>query len=382
VGRGSTRINTELVADVIVAGAGPAGSIAATVLARAGARVLLIERGRFPRPKLCGDSINPGAAAILHRLGLFQVLAGGLPVDGMLVSGEGAVRVVGTYPNAVRGVSLTRAVLDARLAAAAVQAGARLEESAVVRGPLLNDGRVRGVEVSGGRGPARQVFAPVVIAADGHFSRVARPLQLSRAAARPRRWAIGAYFEGVHDLGEHGEMHVRRDHYIGVAPVPGGLANACLVSARRSLLRNRAALIGHLAADPVLRDRFADARMVGQPTVLGPLAIDSPAAGYPGLLLAGDAAGFIDPMTGDGLRFAFRGGELAALEALRVLEYGWNDSHRRLQRSRRAEFGRKWRFNRALRAVAARPLAVRAASVAARVAPGAVRRVIAYAGDI
>ena len=369
-------------ADVVIAGAGPAGAIAATVLARAGARVLLLERNRFPRPKLCGDSINPGAVSILERLGLSGVLADGLPVGGMVVSGEGAVRVRGPYPDAVRGVSLTRAVLDARLAGAAVQAGARLDEGVVVRGPVVNDGCVRGVEVSGGSGSTRQITALVVIAADGHFSRVARPLRLSRAAARPRRWAIGAYFEGVHDLGEHGEMHVRRDHYIGVAPVPGGLANACLVSARRSLLRNRGALIAHLAADPVLRDRFADARMVGQPTVLGPLAIDSPAAGYPGLLLAGDAAGFIDPMTGDGLRFAFRGGELAALEALRVLEYGWNDSHRRLQRSRRAEFGRKWRFNRALRAVAARPLAVRAASVAARVAPGAVRRVIAYAGDI
>lgn len=382
MGHGSTRINTELVADVIVAGAGPAGSIAATVLARAGARVLLLERSRFPRPKLCGDSINPGAAAILDRLGLSQVLAGSLPVDGMLVSGEGAVRVVGTYPDGVRGVSLTRAVLDARLAAAAVQAGARLDESVVVRGPLLNDGRVNGVEVSGGSGSSRQITAPVVIAADGHFSRVARPLQLSHAAARPRRWAIGAYFEGVHSLGAHGEMHVRRDHYIGVAPVPGGLANACLVSARRSLVRDRRALMAHLGTDPVLRDRFADAHMVGQPTVLGPLAVDSQAAGYPGLLLAGDAAGFIDPMTGDGLRFAFRGGELAALEALSVLEDGWNDAHLRLHGARRAEFGRKWRFNRTLRAVAARPLAVRAASAAARIAPGALRQVITYAGDV
>lgn len=369
-------------ADVIIAGAGPAGAIAATVLARAGARVLLLERSRFPRPKLCGDSINPAAASILHRLGLSPVLADGLPVDGMLVSGEGAVRVVGTYPNAVHGVSLTRAVLDARLAAAAVQAGARLEEGVVVRGPLLNDGRVSGVEVSGGRGLPRQVCAPVVIAADGHFSRVARPLQLSCAAVRPRRWAIGAYFEGVRGLGERGEMHVRDDHYIGVAPVPGGLANACLVSAERSLLRSRHVLVAHLGADPVLRDRFAGSRMVGQPAILGPLAVEARAAGYPGLLLAGDAAGFIDPMTGDGLRFAFRGGELAAREALRALEHGWNEAHLRLGRSRRAEFGRKWRFNRALRALAARPLAVRAASVAARVAPAAVRRVISYAGDV
>ncbi len=370
--------------DVIVVGAGPAGTVAALVLARAGVRVLVLERARFPRPKLCGDSINPGAVAILDRLGVSHVLAGGLPVDGMLVSGEGSVRVVGRYPSSVRGVSLTRAVLDSRLAEAAVRAGAQLEERAVVRRAVVSAGgtRVSGVEVCSADGSARHISAAVVIAADGHFSRVARPLHLSSAAARPRRWAVGAYFEGVGGLAPHGEMHVRRDHYIGVAPVPGGLVNACFVSARQSLLRRRSVLVDQLASDPVLRDRFASARIVGQTTRLGPLAVDARAAGCPGLLLAGDAAGFIDPMTGDGLRFAFRGGELAALEALRALEHGWDAAHIRLAKARRAEFANKWRFNRTLRAFAARPSAVRAASAVTRLAPGVLKQVIAYAGDV
>lgn len=371
-------------ADVIIAGAGPAGTIAATVLARAGARVLVLERAHFPRHKLCGDSINPGAVAVLERLGLSHVLADGLPVDGMLVTGERQVRVVGRYPQSIRGVSLPRAVLDRRLAEAAVQAGAHLDECALVRGPVLSasGGRVSGVEVSRAQGSRQRISAPVVIAADGHFSRVARPLQLSSAAARPRRWAIGAYFEGVRGLLGCGEMHVRGDHYIGVAPVPGGLVNACFVSAIPSLLRRRSVLVDQLASDPVLRDRFAGARMAGHPATLGPLAVDASAAGCPGLLLAGDAAGFIDPMTGDGLRFAFRGGELAALEALHALEHGWDGAHLRLAKKRHAEFASKWRFNRTLRAFAARPSAVRAASVMARLAPGALTRVIAYAGDV
>jgi menaquinone-9 beta-reductase len=371
-------------ADVIVAGAGPAGAVAAIVLARAGARVLVLERARFPRHKLCGDSINPGAVAILERLGLSHVLANGLPVDGMLVSGERQIRVVGKYPSCVRGVSLTRAVLDSRLAEAAVHAGAQLEEGTVVRGPVLSAGgtRVSGVEVCSAHRSSRHMSAPVVIAADGHFSRVARPLQLSRAAVRPRRWAIGAYFEDVTGVAAHGEMHVRGDHYIGVAPVPGGLVNACFVSAKQSLLRRRTVLVDRLASDPVLRDRFANARIVGPQTILGPLAVDARAAGFPGLLLAGDAAGFIDPMTGDGLRFAFRGGELAALEALRALEHGWDAAHVRLAKTRRAEFASKWRFNRTLRACAARPSAVRAASAVTRLAPGVLTRVIAYAGDV
>ena len=85
--------------------------------------------------------------------------------------------------------------------------------------------------------------------------------------------------------------------------------------------------------------------------------VECAAAGAPGLLLAGDAAGFIDPMTGDGLRFAIRGAELAALEALRALEHGVDGAHVRLGRARRQEFRAKWRFNRALRVLVGSPAA-------------------------
>ena len=100
-----------------------------------------------------------------------------------------------------------------------------------------------------------------------------------------------------------------------------------------------------------------------------------------GLLLAGDAAGFIDPMTGDGLRFAVRGGELAAEAALDALAHGWNGVHDRLAKARRHEFAAKWRFNRALRSLVASPRGVDVANLGARVVPGLVRRIIATAGD-
>jgi hypothetical protein len=118
-----------------------------------------------------------------------------------------------------------------------------------------------------------------------------------------------------------GEMHIRRGRYIGVAPIPGGLTNVCLVRPSRpgdADLRDPAALLSReLMRDPLLRDRAADARLAAPPVVLGPLAVDATGARLDGLLLAGDAAGFIDPMTGDGLRFAVRGGELAAAAAMR-----------------------------------------------------------------
>src|SRR5262249_26036225 len=166
------------------------------------------------------------------------------------------------------------------------------------------------------------------------------------------------------------------------APVPGSLTNVCVVKASGPadavLADPRALLTRTLAADPVLRDRAAGARMVSAPVVLGPLAVDVAPTALDGLLLAGDAAGFIDPMTGDGLRFAVLGGELAASAALDVLAHGWAGAHARLAAARARAFAGKWRFNRTLRALVASPRALDAAALGARVAPAAFRALIAH----
>ena len=111
--------------------------------------------------------------------------------------------------------------------------------------------------------------------------------------------------------------------------------------------------------------------------MLGPLAVDVAQGDIAGLLLAGDAAGFIDPMTGDGLRFAVRGARARRGCRARGPEHGWTGVHARLAAARRREFAPKWRFNRALRSLVASPAGVRAAAAGARIAPGIVRRMIA-----
>ena len=369
--------------DVLVIGAGPAGAVAALVLARAGARVTVLDRASFPRDKLCGDTVNPGALRILRRLGLAHVTDGALGVDGMIVTGEGGVRVTGRYDDGQQGMALSRRVLDARLLEAAVAAGALFEDRILAQAPVIGaDGQVTGIEVRLPSGRTERYTARVTIAADGRYSRVARALRLTRSPAHPRRWAIGALFAGVAGLSSFGEMHVRAGRYLGVAPLPDGVANGCLVTADRAILQTPGILLQALRSDAETADRFARAELVSAPTVLGPLALDAAVAGVPGLLLAGDAAGFIDPMTGDGLRFAFRGGELAAAEALRVLAEGWNGAHDRLFGARRREFAGKWRFNRTLRALASSPAAVRAAGVGAALSPALLRRTIRYAGDV
>jgi len=133
--------------------------------------------------------------------------------------------------------------------------------------------------------------------------------------------------------------------------------------------------------DAALRDRFAGARFAAPPVMLGPLAVDARPVTLDGLLLAGDAAGFIDPMTGDGLRFAIRGAELTALAATDALAHGWDGVHTRLAEQRRRAFAAKWRFNRAVRSLSLSPSAVAVAAAGARVAPAVLRRAMIYAGD-
>jgi flavin-dependent dehydrogenase len=373
--------------DVLIVGAGPAGSVAGAVLARAGARVTILDRAAsFPRDKLCGDTVNPGALAMLDRLGLADAVSSrGLPVGGMLLTGNG-VSIEGRYPAGMTGRAIVRRDLDRLLLQQAMDAGAAFEPSVSVQHASVDAVAapiVTGVsaEVSGHE---RAFPARVVIAADGRRSRIVFGLGAASHPRRPRRWAIGAYFENV-AVSSLGEMHVREGHYIGVAPVPGGLTNACLVvpmEPGRSGMRDPARLLAeHLASDLLLRDRFADARQVSPAAVLGPLAVDVVDPAMPGLLLAGDAAGFVDPMTGDGLRFAIRGGELAAHAALEALEHGWSGVHARLDRARRLEFSRKWRFNRALRALVASPAAVRFGGMVASAVPAILRRAIEFAGD-
>jgi geranylgeranyl reductase family protein len=373
--------------DVIVCGAGPAGAVAATVLARGGARVLVVDRARFPRHKLCGDTINPGALAVLRRLGLSDRFeASALRLDGMIVSGERGVRVRGVYGPGVHALSILRRDLDAALVEGACAAGARVDDGVTVRGPLVEDGRpprVRGVILAGRDGREVRVPAPLVVAADGRRSRLAIPLGLAHQPRRPRRWAIGAYFSGADGLEPFGEMHVRRGGYLGVAPVPGDLANVCLVvPAGRDLADPAAVLRDAIAREPAVCGRFARAEMTGAPTVIGPLAVDAKAAGLDGLLLAGDAAGFVDPMTGDGLRFAVRGGELAAQAALASLAGRLPRPHRQLARARSREFATKWRFNRALRRLVGAGVTVEIAGVVASAAPWLLRRAIRFAGDV
>jgi flavin-dependent dehydrogenase len=225
--------------------------------------------------------------------------------------------------------------------------------------------------------------AAITIAADGRDSVLARAADLSRHPMKPRRWAYGVYATNVAGMSDVGEMHVRAGHYVGLAPLGGDLTNVCVVTGRRPDGRTPEDVIRRvLERDARLRERTSDFRLTAAPRVLGPLAVDCDAPGIPGLLLAGDAAGFVDPMTGDGTHIAIRGGLLAAESALQALEDGDLDAAvGRLASSRARELGSKLRFNRWVRRLASSAAAVEIAGAGARLAPAVLRRLVAYAGD-
>ena len=213
--------------DVLIVGAGPAGSVAATVPARAGARVRIVDRATFPRDKLCGDTLNPGTLTVLGRLQLSAAVERlGLRLDGMLVTGEGGVAIEGRYPDVLHGRSISRRELDCALLSEAIAVGADFQAGVTVRHAIVAErGGARLVEgvMVGAGGGLRPLHAAVTIAADGRRSTLAFGLGLAHHPARPRRWAIGAYLEHAGGMSTSGEMHIRRGRYIGVAPSQGCL---------------------------------------------------------------------------------------------------------------------------------------------------------------
>src|SRR2546422_10314209 len=137
-----TRFPNYPMLDVLIVGAGPAGAVAAMLLARAGARVRLVDRADFPRDKLCGDTVNPGTLARLRRLGIGAAVdARGLRVDGMLVTGERGTAIEGRYPRGLFGRAILRRDLDWLFLQAAVEAGCQFRppvaapERVVARSP-------------------------------------------------------------------------------------------------------------------------------------------------------------------------------------------------------------------------------------------------------
>lgn len=353
--------------DVIVVGAGPAGSTAACLLARAGFDVLILDRSAGIPRKVCGEYLSPGCRRLLHLLGAEEYLerAGARTLGGMLIHTRGGRTLRGTYPESDRsgddhrGLSIPRHHLDAILLDRARESGARLERGFGVSDLLWNDERVVGVKGHRG-GEPRHRKSRLVVGADGRGSVVARRLGSVEWNRSLDRMALVGYFTGIEREEELGEVFLGRNRYTIFNPVESGQTNVGVVFNREEYLRKGSGvdlLDEARTTHPALGSRLVRARPIAPPRALGPLAHRASRLWAPGALLVGDAAGFLDPFTGEGIYAALRSAELAAGFAGRELSR--DDADGRDLRAYAAawahELGRKWTLCRFLQHAIRRP---------------------------
>jgi geranylgeranyl reductase family protein len=295
--------------DAVVVGGGPAGSVSANLLARQGRRVLLLEAARFPRDKPCAEYISPGGVAILRRLGALDRLRG-CWLEGMRIFAPSGASVLMRYAHPSRALSISRRQLDAVLLDLAAEQGVEIRQGHRVRGLDRQHGRAVGVVAANGE----VVNSALVVGADGLHSVVARDLGVRRRTIWPRRLGLVGHLSGVRWPFEHGEMRVGQAGYVGVAPVDDGLVSVGLVRALPRQPAGSASTAFRTALDafPDVWRRLGSASMVGNIQGVGPLAARVSRCAGPGWRLVGDAAGFFDPFTGEGIFRALRGAEVLA----------------------------------------------------------------------
>lgn len=360
---------------VLVIGGGPAGAASAWGLAAQGHDVTVLDKARFPRDKACAEYLSPEASRILDAMGVLGDVerAGAAQLAGMTVRAPGGGTIHGEFAARHgfrgfrdRGLALRRRHLDPILLDGARRAGADVREGVAVTDVLRDaHGAACGVRVRDADGTMRDLAADLVIGADGLRSVVGRRLGLAGRLPWPfpRRVAFVAHWRGVQGIGAHGEMHVERDGYVGIADVGHGETNVAIVvpQARAADARGDTAtfMARWLAARPQLAPRFAGAVRVSPVRATGPFAVRARRAWAPGALLAGDAADFFDPFTGEGIFAALRGGELLAPFAHDALTARSRDAARRAlgayDAERRRVFGGKWLVERMIGTAVAVP---------------------------
>jgi len=309
--------------DVLVVGGGPAGSVTSLLLARAGFDVTLIDRARFPRAKACGEFVNPGAIRLLDRLGLLDAVATSTEntITGWNLSTERSPVAMGGYGPTSWGVGVSRSAFDMRLLEAARGAGVRVREGVVARavatGPVA-------VTVRRDRGAPEQLRARILVGADGLNSVVSRTLGGLRRAPRRVKVSLSAHLRGTGPGRDRGHLFVGDGVTVGLAATgPADGWNATVVVDR---LSDRRAV----AADPAsfLIDRLARLSLPwqGSPTLVdGPWTsgpFDRPVTRVAGsdFVLVGDASGYYDPLTGQGIYRALRSAELAVPQVATALK--------------------------------------------------------------
>ena len=289
--------------DLIVIGAGPAGSSAAITAARSGARVLLLERGRFPRQKVCGEFVSAESLALLNDLLDAKhrpLLADAIRIERTRVFLDGSELRAPVHPAAA---SIARLELDDALWSSAAAVGAETRQQVTVQ-------ELRGSGPFAVATSAGDLETRTVVNASGRWS------NLNPGAARngqPRWIGVKGHFEEAAPPASV-DLYFFDGGYCGVQPVDlrgdrgAGRVNVCAM-VRADVASSLQEVFIHNVA---LLERSRHWRQLGDAVSTSPLVFREPLPERDGVLIAGDAACFVDPFVGDGISLALRSGALAA----------------------------------------------------------------------
>ena len=319
-------------ADVLIVGAGPAGSSLASHLAGAGVDALVLDKATFPRVKACGDGLTPRAVKELALLGVRTPASEGwIKVKGLRVFGGGhALELpwpeLDSFPN--YGLTLPREDLDHRLVRHAKARGARLEEGVTVTAALRHPGtgRVVGVKARTKQGE-RHYRAAVVVDAGGVAARVATSAGRTASPSRPLGTAVRVRIklpappgpDRLEWLESHLELRDARGLMPGygwVFPVSGNQLNVGVGAVSRSAKTkhgNGRELLGRWLATLERRWGFSQQDVLERPVGAAlPMAFSRQPLYAGGLVLLGDAAGMVSPFDGEGVAYAMQSARFAA----------------------------------------------------------------------
>ena len=304
--------------DVIIAGAGPAGSSAAIHLARRGLLVLLVEQKKFPRPKLCGEFISPECRQHFEKLGVAAAMSGAGPSmisETVFYSARGHhVAIPSRWFGEPAALGLSRAVMDDVLLRRAKDCGVSVLEGASISEPLIKDRAVTGVKLKL-EGSEHDFRAPVTIDATGRARILTR--KLAQRRTKPKLVAFKVHLRNTRVAPNACEIYFYPDGYGGLSTIEGNVSNLCFITSaeqvklhhsdpetvmREAVMKNERAAYTLKKATPESEWLSASWESFGRQR-------PSPAKG---LLAIGDSAAFIDPFTGSGMLMAFESGELAS----------------------------------------------------------------------
>ncbi len=367
-------------ADVVIAGGGPAGATLALLLGRAGLRVELYDAHRFPRDKPCGEGIMPAGVAVLERLGLREAVGGRtlatVRYHGFGLSAEAPFPTRDGRP--VVAIAQRRLHLDETLLAAArAHPNVQVFEAAPVEGAVVEKGRAIGLRVGG---ELRR--GGLVVGADGIGSAVRGSLGLDRRTGGPGRVGVRMHFRLAAPGPDRLEIFVGHGRELYVAPLPDGeLLLAALCPAGALGNGARAALQRWCAEEPLIATWLEGATPLTPPAGRAPLTRRARAGFAPGAVLLGDAAQATDPLTAGGIAHALCTAERLAA----VVPYALTEGDRwlaRFDRDRRRLLRPHGWLTRALVSLVTRPALARATMVAMRAAPRVMTALLGIGGGV